>query len=189
MKLSDKNFGKVARESQGKGCQRARELEVAGMGVWGWRTDNERRTNWLPQYKVCIRLESNQWRNLCQPSWQPTTDDQAPTTWTKPPLRGFHYQIFIYTWATIIHWCIECLARHAFAGDCVGSGRSLWARPEPNWTLGNRLGRYQARPGNVNVRTNLCPMSFKGAVAVKATAVRSLQRQNSAPISVQLSSI
>lgn len=57
-----------------------------------------------------------------------------------------------------------------------GPGRANWT--ERNRTLWNRaersrLGRSQARPGNVNVRTNLCPMSFKGAVAVKATAVRS----------------
>ncbi|XP_033164348.1 uncharacterized protein LOC117143672 [Drosophila mauritiana] len=45
----------------------------------------------------------------------------------------------------------------------------------------NRLGRWRARPGNVNVRTNLCPMSFKGAVAVKATAVRSLSANELRP--------
>lgn len=55
-----------------------------------------------------------------------------------------------------------------------GTGSHPYARTRTSTsthTLGNRS---RARPGNVNVRTNLCPLSFNGAVAVKATAVRVL---------------
>lgn len=142
----------------------------------------------MGQYKVCSRFETNQWCNLCRyflhaPPWHPNQHHRT-SAYQKANQGSTTISNTNPTFGPLLNIYLHFSYNNSLMHRAPGTTRFLFS-PPTGWGRSraelNRLGRWRARPGNVNVRTNLCPMSFKGAVAVKATAVRSLSASELRP--------